>query len=93
MNVPKCVQDFAVANNLQIVEISYHSQGIKHKRKGYDLIDSERRIFASFEPRYLAYVKWYLRNGNTKSGIRIFCRITKEVLKNLIWDKVPTKLQ
>ena len=58
MKVSKCVQDFATANNLQIVPISYNTQGIRHKRKGFDLVDENRLIFASFEPRFSMYVKW-----------------------------------
>lgn len=93
MKVPKVVQEFAIANNLQIVPITYNTQGIRHKRKGFDLINKDSQIFASFEPRFAMFVKWYLRNGQTKSGNRNFYRITETVLNDLIWDQYPSKLK
>jgi len=93
MKVSKAVQDFAIANNLQIVPITYRTFGKCSKRKGFDLIDKDRNIFASLEPRFSMYVKWYLRNGSTKSGNRNFYRITETVLNDLIWGQYPSKLK
>jgi len=89
----KTLELFAKENNLIVVSITYNFKGIAIKRKGFDLIDSNRNIFASFEPKFYTSHKWLLRNGKSKSGVIHFSRLTKEVLNDLVWSEYPSGLR
>jgi len=91
----KTLIEFAKANNLQVVEIEYKHQGVKMKRKGFDLIDPETRdIFASFEPKvYSNGDRWFLRHGTHRED-KDFCKkISAGYLSKLCWDEYPVRLK
>ena len=83
----KALQNFAEANNLQIIPIKYRHQFGYVRRKGYDLVknDGSKQILASFEPcEYSNGDKWYIRNTHEQyKGPRYFKRITPAVLINI----------
>jgi hypothetical protein len=97
----KTLQQFADANNLDLVAITYKGS----KRKGYDLLlrvpvrglngsQNLRNIALSFEPRdypkgsIYAGDKWYLRYvHHSYSGKRYFTRISPKILNSLPIDK------
>lgn len=56
---------FCEANGLELVPVTYRSNGIKNKRKGYDIVrPSDRAILVSFEPKdYRSGEKWHVRNS------------------------------
>lgn len=58
----KTLQAFADSNNLRIVPITYRTNGVRVKRKGYDLVRNENEIIISFEPTSLRGYKWFIRN-------------------------------
>lgn len=79
----KTIDLFCVDKNLKCVEIRYRHQFGYIKRKGFDLIDDNGYIKASFEPvDYSNGDKWHLRNGKSELG-SYFKRISKSVLESL----------
>jgi len=59
----KTLQKFADNYAFTIVPIKYKYQGIRVKRKGFDLIDRGRQIHLSFEPTsYSNGDKWLVHN-------------------------------
>jgi hypothetical protein len=62
-NAMKTLQKFADNYAFTIVPIRYTYQGIRVKRKGFDLIDRGRQIHLSFEPtHYSNGDKWLVKN-------------------------------
>ena len=43
MKIPKAIQEFADENSLYVIPMTYKAQGIRLKRKGFDLIKSDAR--------------------------------------------------
>lgn len=78
----KTLEKYAKENGLTLHPINYKAQGIKIKRKGWDLVNSEGHIIAGFEPiNYRNGDKWRVNNVHTEyKGKDSFPRITKEVL-------------
>lgn len=81
----KTLTDFANANNLTVIQINYYSQGIKIRRKGYDLCRKTGDIIISFEPCYYSNGdKWFLRNtGINYNGPDYLKRINAKFLSTL----------
>lgn len=48
----KTLQKFADMHGLKIVPITYYAQGVRIKRKGFDLIDKRFQIHLSIEPTH-----------------------------------------
>lgn len=86
----KTISNFCAAKRLTSIEISYKCNGVKLKRKGIDIVNSENKILYSFEPvTYSNGDKWFLRHGKSKANNVYFKRITLNVLFNLIPDVFP----
>jgi hypothetical protein len=92
----KTLKEFAQKNNLELIPINYTFQGIRLKRKGFDLVRKEtfkditgkelRHVVLSFEPKNYSVStdKWYLRACSSEyKGQRYFTRITPKVLNSL----------
>jgi hypothetical protein len=63
----KTLQKFADNYAFTIVPIRYTYQGIRVKRKGFDLIDRGRQIHVSFEPtHYSNGDKWLVKTYGYK---------------------------
>ena len=59
----KTLQKFAEIYGFNIAPITYKYQGIRVRRKGFDLIDKSRQIHLSFEPtHYSNGDKWLIKN-------------------------------
>ena len=73
----KTLIKFAALHGLKIVPITYKFNGIRLKRKGYDLINDQNYIQLSFEPKNyrpggMYADKWLIHNyaGNTMTYIK-----------------------
>lgn len=86
MNIPTALQNYATAHGLHIAVITYRTQGIKCKRKGFDLVKPNGQIVASYEPVsfYSLPDKWYVRNVHCNfTGRRYITRIDNTALNEL----------
>jgi len=92
----KTLNEFAAAHNLLVIPVTYRAQGIRLRRKGFDLVMSDtrkdingkpfRHIIVSFEPYHAE--KWYLRHAPaTYKGRRYVNRITKKLLAGIPLEK------
>jgi len=78
----KALNDFAQKNGLKVEKINYSFQGLKIKRKGFDLVNKAGRIIASFEPVFYSNGdKYFLKTGEAKK--RYCKRISKGFLNTL----------
>ena len=81
----KTLQKFADNYAFTIVPIRYKYQGIRVKRKGFDLIDRGRQIHLSFEPtEYSNGDKWLVHNY-CQGGI-MYAKNIPEAIKQLKAD-------
>jgi len=84
------IENFCAVKRYKSELITYRCNGIKLKRKGIDIINSENKILFSFEPvNYSNGDKYFLRHGKSKDKKVYFKRITLNVLFNLISDEFP----
>lgn len=59
----KTLQKFAEQHGLKVVPITYYFQGIRLKRKGFDLVDKRYQIHLSIEPaHYSNGDRWMAKN-------------------------------
>ena len=86
----KTIKKFCSVKNYKYVKITYNTNGMKLKRKGFDIFDNDNKILFSFEPvNYSNGDKWILRHGKSKDNQRYFKRITTKTLFNLIPAEFP----
>lgn len=79
----KTLIEFAAQHGLKVGEVTYKAQGIRLRRKGYDLKDMNDFILVSFEPWNNG--GWYLRNVHIGySGPRYIDRVTAKFLNTHI---------
>jgi hypothetical protein len=79
----KTLQKIASQYGLTLVPINYYCQGIKLKRKGYDLIDCSRTIYLSFEPCSYNYdgAKWKVESYAKNSPLLAWVKSLQESKK------------
>lgn len=83
----RTLENFAKQNNLELRVVTYTFQGLKIKRKGYDLVRNGNEIVISFEPKQYSDYKWFVRNSyDGYSGASFLERISKEYLYFLSLD-------
>lgn len=85
----KALKKFAQENNLVVIPITYKAQGIRLKRKGFDLCKTDGKILMTFEPVNYNYYPEKWRICNTFEGCKLshtheIKRITYNWLKNNI---------
>lgn len=81
----KSLTDYCKANNLSLVPITYRAQGIRCKRKGFDIVKPSGEIVISFEPYDMTYYKWYVRNAHDDFNSKRYMRtITAKWLRENI---------
>lgn len=51
----------------KLVPIEYNFQGFKHKRKGYDIINSQNRVLVQIEPRFNPDYKYFITDQRKDS--------------------------
>lgn len=86
MNI--AIENFCAVKRYKHEVITYRFNGLKLKRKGIDIVNSENKILFSFEPvNYSNGDKWFLKQGKSKDKKVYFKRITINVLFNLIPDE------
>lgn len=86
----KTLLNFCEQNNLLLVHIKYRFQGMRLRRKGFDIVrPNDKTILFSFEPENFTHskIKWFVRvspEGYTK-GSHIN-RITKDIFNGVNLD-------
>jgi hypothetical protein len=81
----KTLQKFADNYAFTIVPIRYTYQGIRVKRKGFDLIDRGRQIHLSFEPKFYSNGdKWLVHNYS--QGYFMYAKNIPDAVKKLKED-------
>jgi hypothetical protein len=97
MRVPKTIQRFADERNLDVFPVTYTFQGIRLRRKGWDLCEKRnvkvigtsediQYIYFTFEPvNFSDGTKWFLNNvprNYPDGGQRYYKRLSKNMLKH-----------
>lgn len=96
MKIPKTIQRFQAEHNIEVYPVPYKIQGIRLRRKGWDLCEPKKievigsdalvqYIYFSFEPvNFSDGTKWFLRNvprNYPDNAPRYFKRLSKNMLK------------